>query len=177
METKQPETATPQFDDRAGRNWQLALNFVSLAALRNLGIDLGTPHTVAQNWARLLIEDATALDALWALIAEQAAARKVTRDDWLTAMSGAELELGLAALEVAVVLFIRPQQRGVVTAGLAKLKEGHAEALAAAARQVAEINQAAAEQALSRLGISDLASLESLDFSTIAGRFEMPNKP
>lgn len=148
-----PTPPTPKFTDQLGRDWPVRLSFASVRAIRAATeIDFGEPEKFPQYWAQLLADEELAIKVLETALAESLAARDVTAEAWLEAVDGETLENGMNALAEAVVLFTRPQKRGLITDSLAKINEYWEKAVADSRAAIEKFNETHMNQALERLG-------------------------
>jgi hypothetical protein len=144
-----PESTTPQFTDKAGRTWLPDLSFARIAKIRKAtGIDFGKCADAAQSWAKLLVDDDTALAVIW--LAIEPADGSVTKDDWLAAMDGPALEVALQAIREAMILHTRPQFRPVVIDALDRIDTARSASIAEAEAAMREAVGPAIERSMAK---------------------------
>jgi hypothetical protein len=151
--TQNPQPSPPSFTDLAGNRWPVRLSFSSVRAIRDATeIDFGQPEKFPQYWAELLADDELALKVLAVAIRSQAEARSIDLATWDEAVDGETVQNGLAALAEAVVLFTRPQKRGLVIDARDKINEYWQKAVDESRGAIADFNEAKYAKALERLG-------------------------
>lgn len=157
----------PKFSDANGREWFARLDFSRLRAIRDrTGVDLGLPEQMGREWAKLIVDDAKTIAALW--IATQADA--TTLDEFTEGLDGEAIDAGVNALEEAVINFTRPLKRGMVKEAIQALMDGYRAAIAEGEKQIQELMSKGAKQAMeSALGTPLPTAPESLDISASIG--------
>jgi hypothetical protein len=115
-------------------------------------VDFGLPEKFPHYWAELLADDELAIRVLTAAITPQAQVRQIDVADFAAHLDGTIIEEGLTALAAAVVLFTRPQKRGLVSDGLEVVNAHWRKAVGDSRAAIRDYTTAAAEKALAQLG-------------------------
>jgi hypothetical protein len=147
-------TALPKnsFLDRAGRLWQLELNYGLATRIRkSLGVDLANAHN-GEALQQLGTDDELLVATLFALVEEQAQRAEVSPEAFTEALDGEVLEHAGEALSEMIRLFTRPAIRPVIEAMLAKGTEGRTAAIELATKKLQSPSaQAAIDRQLAKL--------------------------
>lgn len=142
-----PVTA-PKFHDLAGNEFTIRLSFATVRAIRDATeIDFGEPEKFPQYWAELLASDALALKVLCVAIGDNYPDGYCLEEN----VDGPTLESGLNALAEAVVLFTRPQKRGLVIEARDKINEYWQKAVDESRAAIVNFSDERMSQALAQL--------------------------
>lgn len=157
----------PTFKDAQGREWFPRLDFTRLREIRDqTGADLGLPEQMGREWAKLIIDDAKTIRALW--IASAPAG--IGLEDFQAGLDGEAIDNGVNALQEAVINFTRPLKRGMVRQAIEALMEGYRAAIAEGEKQIQQLMQQGATRAMESVrGMPPQTVPESLDISTRIG--------
>ena len=140
----------PEFNDRNGRTWRLALSIGKLRAIKAVaGVDLG-----ALEDGKVLLQlgaDYEALaQTLWILCEGQAASRRVEPEEFAELLDGDTIDAAIAALIEAIVLFTRAAQRGPLRTVIATTLAAHAKTMSAVESWASSQSEKIGQQAVTK---------------------------
>jgi hypothetical protein len=124
------------FKDSAGREWRVELDVTGLKRVKAAtGVDVGLLFEDAFRDYRALLRDiGRFVDVVWVLVADQAAARGVTDEEFGRALGGDALAAAVEAFQGAVADFYPSRQRAALKMLMAKTRAatdlGHAKTMA-----------------------------------------------
>lgn len=162
-------TANPAaFEDTAGRQWVIRLDFSKLRTIREkTNVDLGNIERFAQTWAVLLVNDLQAMSVIWLAIAGQN--NDLSEDEWLQAMNGECLQEATDALLEGVKSFTPPRKRGMIAEGAGAVMDKYKQVIAETEAGIRLTTTEGLEAAMNQLGISEQELQASLATSTTSG--------
>jgi hypothetical protein len=125
----------------------VALNFITLREIKELGVDLGVVEKLGPVWAKILSEDELALRVIWQAVEKS---DETSEDDWLGRMDGETLEAARDALLGAIENF-SPAKLGMIRASAAKIQESYQRAIVETTLEISNLTDETIERAKKKL--------------------------
>jgi hypothetical protein len=113
----------PRFTDAAGHEWPVIIKWAGMRRAANAGVDLSKVELYLGDWFR---GSHTLVDALYAVLHDQCAARKpapLSKEEFEDAITGLVVPAAAQALVVALQNFFPPERAELLAEALEETKQ------------------------------------------------------